>query len=66
LIYDVRRDDAQFRLNITQPGAFDAMRKSYWDRREYSAIKVTGSDTCNLEPLSSLGFQIEVKNEPTL
>jgi erythronate-4-phosphate dehydrogenase len=66
LIYDVRRDDAQFRLNIAQPGAFDAMRKSYWDRREYSAIKVTGVESCNLEPLSSLGFQIEVKNEPTL
>jgi erythronate-4-phosphate dehydrogenase len=60
LVYDVRRDDALFRRVINQPGAFDAMRKNYWDRREYGAIKITGQQDCHLSPLSELGFQIEV------
>ncbi|WP_070962833.1 4-phosphoerythronate dehydrogenase [Vibrio sonorensis] len=60
LIYDVRRDDALFRREIHKEGAFDKMRKQYWDRREYSAIKVVGTENCNLSPLASLGFQIEV------
>ncbi|HBV76326.1 MULTISPECIES: 4-phosphoerythronate dehydrogenase [Vibrio] len=44
LIYDVRHDDAVFRRHISinhtdqQAKAFDALRKNYWDRREYSAI----------------------------
>jgi erythronate-4-phosphate dehydrogenase len=60
LIYDVRRDDALFRREIAKPGSFDAMRKHYWDRREYGAIKVVGHKDCNLTPLSDLGFHIEV------
>lgn len=61
LIYDVRYDDAVFRRNIDQDGAFDAMRKNYWDRREYSAIRLIGSSDCNLLPLGKLGFDIEVE-----
>jgi erythronate-4-phosphate dehydrogenase len=61
MVYDVRVDDAIFRRQITQPGSFDAMRKSYWDRREYSAITLVGDEQCNLLPLEKLGFQIEVK-----
>lgn len=61
LIYDVRLDDAIFRREIGKEGAFDQMRKNYWDRREYSAIQLTGSDECNLAPLAKLGFQIEGK-----
>ncbi|MEF1212823.1 4-phosphoerythronate dehydrogenase [Vibrio alginolyticus] len=60
LIYDVRRDDALFRREISKPGAFDLMRKNYWDRREYSAVTLVGNKTCNLAPLAELGFQIEV------
>ncbi|WP_375750762.1 4-phosphoerythronate dehydrogenase [Vibrio sp. HN007] len=60
LIYDVRHDDAIFRRKIGPEGAFDEMRKNYWDRREYSAITLTGDKSCNLSPLSELGFQIEV------
>lgn len=60
IIYDVRRDDALFRRNIHQPGAFDLMRKQYWDRREYSAVTLAGDETCHLSPLAKLGFQIEV------
>ena len=60
LIYDVRKDDALFRREISKPGAFDLMRKNYWDRREYSAVTLVGNETCNLSPLAELGFQIEV------
>lgn len=61
LIYDVRHDDAIFRREIGKDGAFDAMRKHYWDRREYSAICIFGDQNCNLEPLNKLGFQISVE-----
>ncbi|MDA0148051.1 4-phosphoerythronate dehydrogenase [Vibrio sp. LaRot3] len=60
IIYDVRKDDALFRREIHKPGAFDQMRKSYWDRREYGAVKLVGRESCNLAPLAKLGFQIEV------
>ncbi len=60
LIYDVRKDDALFRREISKPGSFDLMRKNYWDRREYSAVTLMGNDSCNLAPLAELGFQIEV------
>ncbi len=63
LIYDVRHDDAIFRRKISQSGAFDEMRKNYWDRREYSAITLVGTQDCHLEPLANLGFQIEVADE---
>ncbi len=60
LIYDVRKDDALFRREISKPGSFDLMRKNYWDRREYSAVTLVGNETCNLAPLAELGFQVEV------
>ncbi|MCY9845276.1 4-phosphoerythronate dehydrogenase [Vibrio caribbeanicus] len=60
LVYDVRKDDALFRRNIHMQGAFDKMRKHYWDRREYSSIKVSGSDYHHLTMLEKLGFQVEV------
>ncbi|EGR4292358.1 4-phosphoerythronate dehydrogenase [Vibrio cholerae] len=66
IIYDVRKDDAQFRREIHQPGAFDLMRKHYWDRREYSAVTLAGGADCHLAPLAKLGFQVEVCDEPTI
>ncbi len=66
LIYDVRRDDSLFRREIHKPGAFDQMRKHYWDRREYSAMTLVGEVACNLQPLAKLGFKIEVTNEPSI
>ncbi|QIJ85725.1 4-phosphoerythronate dehydrogenase [Vibrio coralliilyticus OCN008] len=60
LVYDVRKDDALFRREISQPGAFDLMRKNYWDRREYSAVTLRGNAEANLQPLAKLGFQVEV------
>lgn len=61
MVYDVRRDDALFRREIVNPGAFDTMRKKYWDRREYSAITLIGGEECQLSPLATLGFKTEVK-----
>ncbi|MFW7523942.1 4-phosphoerythronate dehydrogenase [Vibrio ostreicida] len=60
LVYDVRKDDALFRREISRSGAFDLMRKNYWDRREYSAVTLVGDDSCRLPPLEKLGFQVEV------
>ena len=60
LVYDVRKDDALFRRKIHIQGAFDKMRKYYWDRREYSSIKISGSDYHHLTMLEKLGFQVEV------
>ncbi|OBT15983.1 4-phosphoerythronate dehydrogenase [Vibrio sp. UCD-FRSSP16_10] len=60
LIYDVRKDDALFRRKIGKAGAFDKMRKEYWDRREYGAVTLTGEASCNLQPLQELGFKVEV------
>ncbi|ORT49826.1 erythronate-4-phosphate dehydrogenase [Vibrio sp. qd031] len=65
MIYDVRRDDVIFRRQIGPEGAFDAMRKNYWDRREYSAVTIE-LDTSNTQTkhakaaLSALGFKLEV------
>ncbi|MGV3002814.1 4-phosphoerythronate dehydrogenase [Vibrio sp.] len=65
LIYDVRHDDAVFRREIAQADparqaqAFDAMRKDYWDRREYSAITLAMHQESNVEltPFYHLGFK---------
>ncbi|MCE0494544.1 4-phosphoerythronate dehydrogenase [Vibrio salinus] len=66
LIYDVRRDDSIFRRNIGSEGAFDKMRKEYWDRREYSAVKIKGQQAFGLESLQKLGFNVEVTHEPNV
>ncbi|CAG21034.1 4-phosphoerythronate dehydrogenase [Photobacterium profundum] len=66
LIYDIRKDDALFRRNMVvtkgneaqMATAFDQMRKNYWDRREYSAITVTGKVGFGVESLAKLGFTV--------
>jgi erythronate-4-phosphate dehydrogenase len=63
LVYDVRYDDARFRREMRVPGDFDVMRKQYWDRREYSAVRVVGTEDCQLHRLAELGFQTEVRDE---
>lgn len=63
LVYDIRRDDSDFRRNMndvrTQRTSFDQLRKNYWDRREYSAIRVAGKAKCGIESLAKLGFTVE-------
>ena len=55
LVYDVRRDDAIFRQQITQQG-FDYIRRTYPDRREFSAIKVTMNKEAKKDMPHRLGF----------
>ncbi|OOE53311.1 4-phosphoerythronate dehydrogenase [Salinivibrio kushneri] len=67
LVYDIRRDDSDFRRamhaagddKLAQRTAFDQLRKNYWDRREYSAITVAGQADFGLQSLAKLGFSIE-------
>ena len=55
LVYDVRRDDARFRRELVQPGSFDRQRKRYPERRELSALRLTGTT----HPLlAELGFTL--------
>lgn len=58
LVYDVRYDDAIFRRKIGQQGAFDEMRKNYWNRREYSAVTIETDIENNITALSKLGFSV--------
>ncbi len=66
IIYDVRRDDTEFRramlasqTDTEMAFAFDALRKNYWDRREYSAVTVAGDPNFGVESLAKLGFSVE-------
>jgi len=55
MVYDVRRDDAIFRQQLSSQG-FDALRKNYPIRREFSAVQVTLSfNDCSDVP-HRLGF----------
>ena len=55
MVYDVRRDDAIFRQQLSSQG-FDALRKNYPIRREFSAVQVTLSfNACSSVP-HRLGF----------
>ena len=55
LVYDVRRDDARFRLGYQDAASFDWMRKHYPERREWSSLSVQGS----ADPrLAALGFTV--------
>ncbi|CAH0534066.1 Erythronate-4-phosphate dehydrogenase [Vibrio stylophorae] len=58
IIYDIRRDDSEFRLSVNSPESFDAMRKYYWDRREYSALTVQTNDVVDGQRLAQLGFRV--------
>jgi erythronate-4-phosphate dehydrogenase len=55
MVYDVRRDDAIFRQQLSSQG-FDALRKSYPIRREFSAVQVTLSFNACSDVPHRLGF----------
>lgn len=59
LVYDVRRDDARFRMNIHRAGAFDEMRKKYPERREWSSLSVAVNSENPI--LNELGFSLASK-----
>lgn len=56
LVYDITRDDRQFRRHATKPGGFDRLRRTYWGRREFSSLKVTNASPEAADQLSALGF----------
>jgi erythronate-4-phosphate dehydrogenase len=55
MVYDVRRDDAIFRQQLSVQG-FDALRKNYPVRREFSAVTVNLSSTTYSDVPHRLGF----------
>ncbi|NQY88066.1 MAG: 4-phosphoerythronate dehydrogenase [Colwellia sp.] len=56
MVYDVRRDDAIFRQQLSSQG-FDALRKSYPTRREFSAVQVILSLNASSDVPHRLGFR---------
>ncbi|MEW6993117.1 4-phosphoerythronate dehydrogenase [Colwelliaceae bacterium MEBiC 14330] len=55
MVYDVRRDDAIFRQQLSQQG-FDSLRKNYPVRREFSAVTVTLLSNTYSDVPHRLGF----------
>ncbi len=55
MVYDVRRDDAIFRQQISIQG-FDYIRKTYPTRREFSSITVNLDHTLSSDVPHQLGF----------
>lgn len=55
MVYDVRRDDAIFRQQLSIQG-FDSLRKNYPVRREFSAVTVTLSPNTESDVPHRLGF----------
>ncbi len=55
MVYDVRRDDAIFRQQLSQQG-FDGLRKNYPVRREFSAVTVTLLSNTYSDVPHRLGF----------
>ncbi len=55
MVYDVRRDDAIFRQQLSSQG-FDTIRKTYPTRREFSAVKVTLANQASNDVPHQLGF----------
>ncbi|AZQ85292.1 4-phosphoerythronate dehydrogenase [Colwellia sp. Arc7-635] len=55
MVYDVRRDDAIFRQQISIQG-FDHIRKTYPTRREFSSVTVNLDNALSLDVPHQLGF----------
>ena len=55
MVYDVRRDDAIFRQQLSSQG-FDSLRKNYPVRREFSSVRVTLSPNASSDVPHRLGF----------
>ncbi|WP_440873836.1 4-phosphoerythronate dehydrogenase [Thalassotalea sp. PLHSN55] len=55
MVYDVRRDDAIFRQQLSSQG-FDTIRKTYPTRREFSAVNVTLTNQAKNDVPHRLGF----------
>lgn len=60
LVYDVRHDDANFRSVASKPGQFDALRKAYRQRREWSSLRILPADHPSARLLQQMGFTAEI------
>jgi len=62
IVYDVRRDDGLFRqqikYKIDNGHAFDLIRKTYPERREFSSINISMTEQITSDVLHQLGFNI--------
>ncbi|PLK59203.1 4-phosphoerythronate dehydrogenase [Candidatus Palibaumannia cicadellinicola] len=56
LVYDLRYDDMLLRRTICLPRGFDQLRKSYFDRREWSSLYVDTDNSVSADKLTKLGF----------
>lgn len=56
LVYDVQRDDIQLRRAAGLSGEFDRLRKTYYQRREWSSLCVETDDSAGAASLMQLGF----------
>ncbi|ALS97717.1 4-phosphoerythronate dehydrogenase [Lacimicrobium alkaliphilum] len=57
-IYDIRRDDADFRARVTTPGQFEYIRKHYAIRREFACAAVSTGNSAMTEAILGLGFSV--------
>ena len=55
-VYDISKDDVQFKLTMGEPDQFRYIRKHYPIRREFSAIKVNAGNSVESKAIYALGF----------
>lgn len=56
-VYDIRKDDVDFKTTIAQPGQFAYIRKHYAIRREFAAIQVSAGNCAITKAIYGLGFK---------
>ncbi len=61
MVYDVRRDDVMLRKVAGTAGEFDRLRKTYWQRREWSSLRVTCDNQEIANLVRRLGFKAVVR-----
>ncbi|MBN7818959.1 4-phosphoerythronate dehydrogenase [Bowmanella yangjiangensis] len=55
-VYDIRRDDQQFRTLVNKPGGFEYIRRHYAIRREFAALQVSAGNSAVKKAICGLGF----------
>ncbi|WP_088332275.1 4-phosphoerythronate dehydrogenase [Lacimicrobium sp. SS2-24] len=57
-VYDIRRDDKDFRVSVTGPAEFEYIRKHYAIRREFASASVCTGNSAMTEAILGLGFSV--------
>ncbi len=55
-VYDVRKDDKEFKARVMEAGQFEYIRKHYAIRREFTALQVKAGNSAVTEAIYGLGF----------